>query len=379
MLQKRKKILYVITKSVWGGAQKYVFDLTTHLSKEQFDVAVVCGGNGALVQKLIEKNIRVISIPYLERDINVGKELCSFFSLLKIFMREKPDVIHLNSSKAGALGAIAALKYKLLTLNFKSKTIFTAHGWGFNEDRPEWQKLIIIVASWLGALFQNKIICVSQYDYESALRYHIAPKRKLVMIHNGIEIDEKYFLPRNEARQTLHIPKHAFVVGTVAELTNNKGLAYLLEAAIKIQETVLFYIIGEGENRKQLEEYITKHNANKKIILAGFVSDASRYLKAFDAFILPSTKEGLPYTLLEAAAAGLPLIGTRVGGIPEIIDDGKNGFLVPPKNSDALTDAIKKLVTNPELQNRFSAANLQLVKDKFSFETMFQKTVTLYR
>lgn len=374
----KKKIIYVITKSVWGGAQRYVFDLATHLLKEQYDIAVACGGRGALVQKLKEKNIRIISIPHLKRDINVRKEVLSLFSLWRIFQKERPDIIHFNSSKAGGLGSVVAFASKFTANNLKLKIIFTVHGWAFSEDRPYWQKKIIIFLSWFGALFQNKIICVSQYDYSAALQYRIAPKRKLAMIHNGITIDEKYFLPRNEARQKLNIPEKIFVAGTIAELADNKGLAYLLEAAIKIQEPVLCYIIGEGENRKQMEEYIAKHNAGKKIILVGFISDASRYLKAFDVFVLPSIKEGLPYALLEAASAGLPLIGTRVGGIPEIIEDGKNGFLVPPKNSDALADAIKKLGANPELQNRFSEANIQFVKDKFSFESMLPKTILLY-
>ncbi len=95
-------------------------------------------------------------------------------------------------------------------------------------------------------------------------------------------------------------------------------------------------------------------------------------------FILPSIKEGLPYTLLEAASAGLPLISTYVGGIPEIIEDGKNGLLVPPKNFNALAEAIKKLVANSELRMRFSEANPELIKEKFSFESMLQKTKSLY-
>ena len=363
---------------MWGGAQRYVFDLATHLPKEQFAVAVACGGNGLLAQKLNEKGIRVIPIPHLERDLNIGKELFSLFSLLRIFIQERPDVVHLNSSKVGGLGAIAAFTYKFLTFNFQPITIFTAHGWVFNEDRPQWQKMLIIFLSWFGAFFQNKIICVSQYDYEVALQYHIASKRKLTMIRNGIAVEEQYLLSRNEARKKLNIPENIFVVGSIAELTNNKGLVYLLEAAAKTQEPILFYLIGEGEKYKQFEEYIKNYNLTHKVILAGFILDAIQYLKAFDIFVLPSLKEGLPYTLLEAASAGLPLISTRVGGIPEIIEDGKNGLLVSPKNPDALAEAIKRLVASPELRMHFAEINLQLVKNKFSLETMLQKTKSTY-
>lgn len=376
MTQKRKKIIYVITRSNWGGAQRYVFDLAVHLSKDQFDVVVACGGNGPLVEKLAETGVHVIPIPHLERDINIIKEVVSLYSLWLIFQKEKPDIIHFNSSKAGGLGSVAAFVSKFTANNLSLKIIFTVHGWAFNEERPYWQKMLIVFFSWLGGLFQNKIICVSRCDYDAAVRYRIVPKRKLVMIHNGIE--EERFLSRDEARRTLSVPEHIFIAGTNAELTKNKGIIYLLEASRHMQEPVMFYIMSDGEERRTFEQFINQHNLQNKVKLAGFLPNAKQYLKAFDIFILPSVKEGLPYALLEAASAGVPVIGTAVGGVPEIIEDGTNGLLVPPRNSDALARAIKKLMASPELRMRFSEANVQLVASKFSFASMLEKTTSLY-
>ncbi len=167
------KILYLITKSNWGGAQRYAYDLATNLPKD-FSIAVACGGSGPLVQKLREKNIRVINISKLERDINLFSEFVVFFQLLKLFTTEKPDVIHVNSSKIGGLGAFAG------RLSGVPKMIFTVHGWPFNEDRPLWQRKIIYFLTWLTILFSHKVITVCTADYNQF------KSKKVVLTHNGI-------------------------------------------------------------------------------------------------------------------------------------------------------------------------------------------------
>lgn len=117
----KKRILYVITKSNWGGAQRYVYDLATGLPKDHFAISVACGGQGLLKDKLEIAGIKIIPIPYFQRDINITKEFYSFVELIKIFRTEKPDIIHLNSSKAGVIGALAAFVYKLITNTHKPK------------------------------------------------------------------------------------------------------------------------------------------------------------------------------------------------------------------------------------------------------------------
>src|SRR3989344_895873 len=137
------KILYGITKSNFGGAQRYVFELAIAMKKQGYDVAVLCGGQGLLVDKLKQKKIEVIPSDTMQRDVSIGKEFLSFFQILKVLKKEKPNVFHINSSKMGGLGGLAG------RLAGTRKIIFTAHGWTFNEPRPCYEKVIIKLFAWL--------------------------------------------------------------------------------------------------------------------------------------------------------------------------------------------------------------------------------------
>ena len=131
------KIIYGITKSNFGGAQRYVFELATEMKQQGHDVAVLCGGKETLVNKLKEVGIKVISLDEMQRDILVDQDFSSFFKILKVLRSEKPDIFHINSSKMGGLGGLAGRFARV------KKIIFTSHGWAFNEPRPVWQKIII--------------------------------------------------------------------------------------------------------------------------------------------------------------------------------------------------------------------------------------------
>ena len=182
------KILYGITKSNFGGAQRYVFDLALESRKAGHDVTVLCGGNGILIDKLKEEKIRTIHIGEMGRDIYIGEEIESFFKILKILKNEKPEVFHINSSKMGGIGTVAG------RLAGVPRIIFTSHGWAFNEPRPRWQKVFIKFLAWLTILFSHKTICVSDKTKEqiASLPYM---KNKLVVIHNGIS---KFNLAKRE-------------------------------------------------------------------------------------------------------------------------------------------------------------------------------------
>ncbi len=225
----RKKILYIITKSVWGGAGKYVYDLAINLPKDRFELFVAAGDRDELAKKIIEADISYFEIKNFQRDINIFKEIFSYFEILLLLLKLKPDIIHVNSSKAGGIVGVASLDYRLLTLNFKVKTIFTAHGWAFHENRTRWQLLLIKLFTKITCFYYSKIICVSEFDFLSAIKNHIAPARKLITIHNGIDYEKISFLERNEAQKKLLGKTSSFVIGTIAEWTKNKGLFYFLE------------------------------------------------------------------------------------------------------------------------------------------------------
>ena len=369
-----RKILFIITKANWGGAQKYVFDLATSLN--DFEVKVVHGEPvGELTKKLKNAGIKTIPIGNLERDISFFKELKAAWSLFKILKSEKPDIIHLNSTKIGGLGAFIG---RLVGIE---KIIFTAHGWAFNEDRVFWQKLLIKMLSWKTILLNHKTIVLSQKEYDQVIHWPFVTKDKLELIYNGIKPIN--FLDKTSARNYFNtiITDQDKVVGTISELHKNKGLKYAIKAIAEISKKIKdikFIIIGEGEERPTLEKYIKQQGLENKIFLVGQVSEASRYLKAFDIFLLSSVKEGFPFVLLEAGLAELPVISTKVGGIPEIIENNKTGILIESKDSKKIAKGLETLIENEKLQKTYGQAlNNKIIKD-FSFGEILKKTRELY-
>jgi len=374
----KKSILYIITKSVWGGAAKYVFDLSTNLSDE-YMITVAAGGHGKLAQRIKRAQIPYFNINNFQRNINPFKDFFSFFEILSLLFQIKPDIVHINSSKAGGIVGLAGWIYKMLS-GKQIRLIFTAHGWAFNEDRPKSQIKLIIFLSKLTAVFYDKIICVSEYDQKTALRNKIAPDNKLTIIHNGIDIEKISFLSQKKAQKKLIGKISPFVIGTIAEYTKNKGLIYLLKAIKNIKDQEIDVIlIGSGENpeKEKMGKFIKKHNL-KNINLIEFIDNAASYLKVFDIFILPSLKEGLPYTILEAMAAEIPIIATDVGGIPEMIENNVNGILIKPKNHKLIKEKILYLMNNPEISKDLSQKARSKIVKIFTLEKIVQKTKKIY-
>ncbi len=364
---KKKKLLFVITKSDWGGAGRYVFDLATALQND-YDIVVASGGEGPLVVKLRAAGIRTIPIPSLGRDIHAGSDSRAFFNLFAIFRKEKPDIVHLNSSKAGGLGALAA------RLAGAPKIVYTVHGWAYNEPVSGLSKLFRWAASLATIIMSHRVITVSDFD-----RVHSPLSLETTTVHNGLTVPA--FLPRARARKQIGertgIPDTALLVGTIAELNANKGVDILIEAFATTEEGRLA-IIGEGEDRGKLEQLIARLRLGKRAHLLGFIDDAAALLKAFDIFVLASRKEGLPYTILEAGEAEVPVIASTVGGIPEIIDDQLSGILVPAYDTDALAEAIGELAKSPGTRAHYAARLKEKVARRFALRGMVKKTIEVY-
>jgi glycosyltransferase involved in cell wall biosynthesis len=359
------KILIAITKSNYGGAQRYVYDVATSLSKTN-DVTVLFGGQGLLAEKLAAAGIRTISIPELGRDMSLAKDISVFFKILKIFKTEKPDALILNSSKVGGIGSLAGRCAKI------KKIIFVAHGFAWNEDRSFAAKAFIRSFYSLIFLFSTKIIAVSDAIREQGSTLPFG-KKKIVVVKNGISAAP--LLSRSAARQALGISPDAFVIGTIAELHPIKGLSYAIEAASLISIPDFQYIIlGEGELRTDLERQIQEEKLGGKVFLKGFVTNAATYMKAFDIFLLPSLSEALAYVVLEAGQAGLPVIATSVGGIPEVIENERMGFLIRPKSPKEIANAVKLLYENKEKADIFAQDLRESVLKNFSLEKMIADT-----
>lgn len=382
----KKKILFVITKSNWGGAQRYVYDLALSLDKSTFDVSVIAGGNGLLAEKLQSADIAVTSLDSMQRDVNLKKEFLSAFELFKIFRKTKPDLVHLNSSKAGGLGALAA------RLAGVKNIIFTAHAWAFNENRGTLSKMFISFLHWMTVILSHRTIAVSDSVKEQVIHMPFM-KNKIEVIHLGMDTYD--FKEKEEARVSLRVkknlnsnlnlneaePENDIWVGTISELHPVKGIPYAIDAIALIRDerpelNIKFYIIGEGEQRALIEKQIVKRRLESRVFLTGFIDGAKTYLKAFDIFTLSSLSEAFGYSILEAGLAGIPVIGTEVGGIPEVIDEA--GILVQPKSGRALAEAIKKLIDFPAERERLSKELTERVQTIFNKAEMCSKTLDVY-
>ncbi len=371
-IQPKKRVLYLITKTNFGGAQRYVHDLALEANTAGYQVLVAGGGDGELLKRLSLAGIETASIASLGRDVHLLSELKAFSEIWSLIRTFKPDVVHLNSSKAG----IAALASRLCGVR---TIIFTVHGWAWNEERPLFQKILIAIMYALTCILCHTLIAVSDAAARQA-RFLPIRKKNLLVIHNGVAAPVG--LAREAARKAL-LPdsSNTFWVGTIAELHPIKGLPVLIEAyehfAPDVPSSELV-ILGEGQERSRLERQIRLEGVSGTTHLLGYVEKADTYLKAFDVFVLPSRSEGLPYVLLEAGRAGIPVIATSVGGIPEIIEDGIAGILVPYGDRSALTEALESLARNEDVRREL-ATNLQKkIEQEFSMEQMCTKTFTLY-
>ena len=369
------KILIAITKaSPFGGAQRYVFDVASAAKDAGLEVEVAFGSPGELSEKLRALNIEIEELSSLHRDVSLVKDFTSLRQLVRTIKMRRPDVLHLNSSKMGLLGGVAGRVAGV------PRIIFTAHGWAFNEGRPFWQKGAIAFLHYLTVVLSHETLCNSE-----ATRRDIAwmpfVQRKIRTIRLGVAPIK--FLERNDAREKL-LPGHLnnFWVGMLGELHKTKGVFEAVEGFKKVCDMypdARLVIMGEGDARNELEKQISSLGLSEKVLLLGHITEAPRYLLAFDIFLFPSRTEALGLALLEAGLAGLPSIGTHVGGIPEIIEHRKTGILIPSKNSKCIQDFLMILMKDVTLRRKLGEALRQKVTTSFSKEEMLKKTIEAYR
>ncbi len=373
----KKKVLLLITKSNWGGAQRYVYDLATHLDKELFSVTVVVGGNGQLTEMLAHQHIDWLSLPSLNNSLKPKSLWQTSYDLFTLLRQERPDILHVNSSVAGLIGTFVGRLARV------PRIIFTAHGWAFNEERSYWQRIVFTFFHWLTVLLSHRTIAVS----DAIIKQLSLPgtMKKMKVLHPGRTIGVMY--DHEEARTTLsqEFPvlqeyMDDILIGSIAELHPIKLQSVLIKSLVPILKKfpqVRLIIIGEGTERKNLQQLIKELNLTKSVFLVGAINEAARLLKAFDIFVLSSRSEAYGYVLHEAGLAELPVIATNVGGIPEIIKNGVSGLLVEPNNPPALSQALATLLSDSTLRNKFSAALHVEMKNR-TLEKMVRATEALY-
>ncbi len=421
------KILYLITKSNWGGAQKYVYDLATNLAKvkSDFEIEVACGGYGELYQKLKGENIKTYHISNLTRDINIFKELRVLIRLYKLLKEIKPDIIHLNSSKMGIIGAMVGRLARV------KKIIFTAHGWPFREDRNYLSIILIKFFSWLTILLSDKVICVSEKDYNDVKNWWLVNKAKLIMIHNGVQVasdklqasssksqetslkmqdgdktkalrlktqDSSYKLQETSFRlqATSQMAQEGIrntnqdtgqneivKIVSIGELTKNKGFDYGLRAISllkdEFQDFKYTIVSFGGEERNNLLKLILDLDLDYYVDLLICDENHQNYLKEAQIYFLPSIKEGLPYVLLEAGLLSLPAVVTDTGGVKEIIKNNQTGLLVENKNIYEMKEALLKLIKDKSLRRKLGEKAKENIENNFNIKNMLENIKEIYK
>jgi glycosyltransferase involved in cell wall biosynthesis len=387
----KKKVLILITKSNWGGAQRYVYDIATNLPRDIFDIEVMSGSNGILIDKLNTAGIPASGNLAIGRDVSLLRDIKAFFELISILKKNKPDILHLNSSKIGGLGVIAGRIAGI------KKIIFTSHGWAFNENRTLISKAIIRVLHWTTIYFSHITITVSRDLMDQMLNWPLI-SNKISVIHNAIRVEPIFSKvnAENELKKVSPIlrekldtldPKKTIVVGTVGELHHIKGYKYAIDAVAQLVNSekvknsginLLYLVVGVGEEKDLIEKQIINLNMSNNIILLGYVKDAFQYFKSFDIFLLPSLSESFGYVLLEAGVASLPVVATAVGGVPEIIDDMKSGVLIQAKKTNEIKHALDFYLSHKSVRKEHGSALHQRVLDEFTIESMINRTIEIY-
>ncbi len=348
--------LFVDTERVWRGGQGQLFTLLEGLHEKGHTVHLVCHPN-----TLLETRAREMRLSVHPAAIRNEFGLISFFRLLGILKQVHPDVLAFNTPRAMLLGTLASQLVPTRAKIVFRRVNFPLHRNFFTRFKYTWGI--------------DSVVAISE-SIRLQLQVCGIPASKIRTIYEGIDLS---LYPRRtrELKRSQDVP---VVVGTVAHLSPEKGLQYLIEAASLIPDVkkrVRFVIVGDGVCREELCRYAEERGLADIFEFAGFHASTSQFVESFDIFALPSLSEGLSSAILEAMASSLPIVATRVGGIPELVQEGHNGLLVAPGNPIALAGAIQRLVENPEEARRMGELGRDRMEQQFTIERKISETEKL--
>ncbi len=383
--KQKRRIFCVITQGELGGAQQFVSQLAQHINPELFDFHVVWGASSsAAFARSLPAHVTHATAQHLVRHImSPIEDVRAIFELRRLMRMYKPDVVLCISSKAGFVGSLAAhgIRDEFPELD----VIYRIGGWTFNDPWPRWKQRLFVALERFSARWKDTIIVNNAHDLEQARALRITPRKELACIHNGLD-PFLPFMTRDEARTALNqkIPTEATLlqpdwwVGTIANLYPTKDIATFIRAASRVEGHVRFVVIGDGEQRAQLEQAVQEAALTHRFFFLGSIPEAWKYIPGFDVFVLASVKEGFPWALLEAMAARVPSIATRVGAVPEMIPDESCGIVVEPGDSDAIAEAIVHLLGHDKKRQDIAIAAHQRVINTFSLRVMIDAYERLF-
>jgi glycosyltransferase involved in cell wall biosynthesis len=381
-LKNYKKILILATRADIGGVQIFIRDLAKELRNRNISITIGFGEGDFLPEELDRLNIGWHRFKYLKRSHNPFTNL-KFLGEFKKYLKENNfSTIHINSSNA-LLSAIAAKK-----LNKNIKTIFTVHGLSLlDENYRHLSFLKLIYKIYFKHLFKyiNKLIFVSQHNLTTAQEHKLCQNG--TVIQNGIDQENINFIDKPKTREIIagsidsNIDwDNSFILGSIGRLSYQKNYEFLINTfpdALKLNPYFKLIIVGDGPDKNKLKKLINDNNLKNNIFLTGPIPNASKLIKAFDLFVLPSRYEGLPITLIETITAGLPIIASNVGGNTEVLNNSEEQLYELDNQSEFLKK-LKNLSENNELQEKIITQN-KFHSQNFSIEKMTDEYLRLYK
>lgn len=360
--------MHVVSGDLWAGAEVAVAGLLPGL-KPHYDVSAIVFNEGILAQKLREEGVRV----YIVKEKGSFRDIPMLTRIERIMRNNKIELLHTHGYKENVLGVLAG---KLAGVK---RFVTTQHGapepfTGFAKLKME---IYLLFERFLSKYVIHMIISVSE-DLRSSLIEGYGSE-KVVTIHNGIQLPQRPVVNTTEKKRELGILPGMKIVGTVSRLKPIKGINYFLKAAKTVLEThknIVFLIVGDGPLEDELKDMARALGIHDRVFFLGFQEDVTEMLSIMDVFVLTSLHEGIPVSLLEAMWLGLPVVATRVGGVPEVVEHGRSGLLAPPRDEKAIAKAILAMLS-PRAKEIASQAERRVIEE-FSIQQMVERTEEVY-
>lgn len=363
---RRGRLLVVVTLAEVGGAQAYVRDLLP-AATEELDVTVAAHGEGPLRAAALACGVPFVPLRHLRRELSPLHDALALVELVGLCRRLRPDIVHLNSSKAGVLGRVAGAVARV------PARVFTVHGWAFKAASGRAASAYLWADRAVRPL-TTMVVCVSETERQAGLRARACSAGKTVVIRNAVDVDG---MPVRAPQTRTSRPLEVVSVGRLAE---PKDFETLVTALAGLPPgTARLTILGDGPLRGEIEDLLRRLGVADSVVLAGEVADVRQRLAVADVFVLSSRSEGLPISVLEAMAAGLPVVASDVGGLHEVVVDGATGYLVAPGDATALAGRVAELAADPDLRTMLGAAARRRAEERFSLPRWRLAHLELYR
>ncbi|MCB2141172.1 glycosyltransferase [bacterium] len=376
-------IAYVLTPIEFGGSERVSLNLIKACDRTQFDITPVLllrpwEPKPFFAGELDKLGIEYLTIPVAIQPLEAGKDrfrILRCYRILFSYLKEKKfDLIHTNGYFADILGVPLA---KCLRIPH----VATCHGFIDNDQNLKlYNRLDMFFLR-----FSNRVICVADEIKEKLIQSGISA-HKISTLINSVSVPEYSSDERLKIKETTRknwgISKARFVLGYTGRLSEEKGLRFLFEAVGQLVEKdseLTVFLVGDGSQRNFLEVMAKDLHLQDHVVFAGFQKDVTRFLPAFDVFVLPSLTEGTPMAMLEAMSFGVPVVATKVGGIPKVITHGITGVLISPSNVSEIVSSIISLKKDEEYRDSLSLGARELIEKHYSLDAQVEKVEALYR